>query len=109
MDEKKLGRRRLLKYLGVSSAGVAFASAAAITKEKIKSVPSDAKEELEKLLSALESFTCSECGEEVGLDDNKCPECDSVFAGADEMVCSGCVAVVKGNAESCPECEAEFE
>ena len=49
MDEKKLGRRRLLKYLGVSSAGVAFASAAAITKEKIKSVPSDAKEELEKL------------------------------------------------------------
>ena len=49
MDEKKLGRRRLLKYLGVSSAGVAFASAAAITKEKIKSIPSDAKEELEKL------------------------------------------------------------
>jgi predicted NUDIX family phosphoesterase len=49
MDEKKLGRRRLLKYLGVSSAGVAFASAAAITKKKIKSIPSDAKEELEKL------------------------------------------------------------
>ena len=49
MDEKKLGRRRLLKYLGVSSAGVAFASAAAITKEKIKSAPSDAKVELERL------------------------------------------------------------
>lgn len=56
MSDKKFGRRRFLKYLGVSSAGIAFASAAAITKEKIKSVPIDAKEEIEKLKPEIEKL-----------------------------------------------------
>ena len=54
MSDKKFGRRRFLKYLGVSSAGIAFASAAAVTKEKLKSVPSDAKQEIEKLKPEIE-------------------------------------------------------
>jgi len=54
MSDKKFGRRRFLKYLGVSTAGIAFASAAAVTKEKLKSVPSDAKQEIEKLKPEIE-------------------------------------------------------
>ena len=56
MSDKKFGRRRFLKYLGVSSAGIAFASAAAVTKEKLKSVPSDAKQEIEKLKPEIEKL-----------------------------------------------------
>ena len=56
MSDKKIGRRRFLKYLGVSSAGIAFASAALATKEKIKSVPSDAKHEIEKLKPEIEKL-----------------------------------------------------
>lgn len=56
MSDKKFGRRSFLKYLGVSSAGIAFASAAAVTKEKIKSVPSDAKQEIEKLKPEIEKL-----------------------------------------------------
>jgi|SaaInlStandDraft_1057018.scaffolds.fasta_scaffold418594_2 hypothetical protein len=49
MKHDAFNRRRLLKYLGVSSAGLAFASAASAAKEKLKSAPEDAKNEIENL------------------------------------------------------------
>lgn len=52
----KDSRRGFLKYLGVSAAGVAFASAAAASKEKIKQGSEDTKAELEKLKKAYEEL-----------------------------------------------------
>ena len=46
----------MLKYLGVSSAGLAFASAAEIAREKIKSVPGDTKEELKNIKLEVEEL-----------------------------------------------------
>ena len=56
MDDKVLSRRKFLKYLGLSGAGVAFASAVDAGKEKIKSGGDDAKEEIEKLKKAYEEL-----------------------------------------------------
>ena len=49
MSEAKPTRRRFMKYLGVSGAGVAFASAVDASKERIKAGGEDAKKEIEKL------------------------------------------------------------
>lgn len=56
-DEKKAySRRSALKFLGLSSAGIAFATAASAGKEKIKSGGDDAKREIEKLKKSYEEL-----------------------------------------------------
>jgi hypothetical protein len=54
-DEQPL-RRRFLKMLGVSSAGVALTSAALASKEKLKAGNEEAKQEIEKLKKAYEDL-----------------------------------------------------
>ena len=56
MSESKKSRRGFLKFLGVSSAGVAFASAAETSKEKLKAGGDEAKKEIEKLKAAYEEL-----------------------------------------------------
>ena len=56
MNEKVLPRRKFLKYLGLSGAGIAFAAAVDTGKEKIKAGGDDAKEEIEKLKKAYEEL-----------------------------------------------------
>ena len=55
-ENKVYSRRSLLKFLGVSSAGVAFAAAASVSKEKIKSGGADAKREIEQLKKSYEEL-----------------------------------------------------
>lgn len=55
-DKTIESRRGFLKYLGVSSAGVALAGAAAASKEKIKKGGEEAKAEIEKLQRAYEDL-----------------------------------------------------
>ena len=54
--ERRGSRRGFLKALGVSSAGLALASAAAASKEKIKQGGEDTKAELEKLKKAYKEL-----------------------------------------------------
>ena len=49
MSDSLQSRRKFLKYLGVSSAGIAFAAAVESGREKIKSGGDGAKEEIDKL------------------------------------------------------------
>jgi hypothetical protein len=49
-------RRKFLRMFGVSSAGVALASAATASKAKIKEGGEDAKAEIEKLQKAYEEL-----------------------------------------------------
>ena len=49
-------RRGFLKFLGLSSAGVALAGAAAVSKEKIKKGGEEAKAEIEKLQKAYDEL-----------------------------------------------------
>ena len=49
MSENLQSRRKFMKYLGISGAGIAFAAAVDASKEKIKSGGEESKVELEKL------------------------------------------------------------
>ena len=55
-ERTKKTRRGFLKVLGVSSAGMTLANAAAASKEKIKQGGEDAKVEIEKLKKAYEEL-----------------------------------------------------
>ena len=55
-ERTKQTRRGFLKVLGVSSAGMTLANAAAASKEKIKQGGEDAKVEIEKLKKAYEEL-----------------------------------------------------
>ena len=55
-DDAINSRRKFLRMFGVSSAGVALASAAATSKAKIKEGGEDAKAEIEKLQKAYEEL-----------------------------------------------------
>lgn len=55
-DKKGYNRRSALKFLGVSSAGIAFAAATSAGKEKIKSGGEDAKQEIEQLKKSYEEL-----------------------------------------------------
>ena len=56
-SEKAAGSRRgFLKFLGVSSAGMTLAGAAAASKEKIKKGGEEAKAEIEKLQKAYDEL-----------------------------------------------------
>jgi hypothetical protein len=56
MSKEKLSRRKFLKYLGLSGAGIAFTSALDNGKEKIKAGGDDAKTEIENLKKAYEEL-----------------------------------------------------
>ena len=56
MNEKLHTRRKFFKYLGLSGAGVAFASSVDAGKEKMQAGGEDAKEEIEKLKKAYEEL-----------------------------------------------------
>jgi len=56
MSKEKLSRRKFLKYLGLSGAGIAFASALDSGKEKIKAGGDDAKTEIENLKKSYEEL-----------------------------------------------------
>jgi hypothetical protein len=56
MSDEQPPRRRFLKMLGVSSAGVALTSAALASKEKLKAGNEEAKQEIEKLKKAYEDL-----------------------------------------------------
>lgn len=56
MNNKIFPRRKFIKYLGLSGAGIAFASAVDACKEKIKAGGDDAQEEIEKLKKAYEEL-----------------------------------------------------
>jgi len=56
MNDEQPPRRRFLKMLGVSSAGVALTSAASASKEKLKAGNEEAKQEIEKLKKAYEDL-----------------------------------------------------
>ena len=56
MSKSILERRKFLKLLGVSSAGLTVASAVAASKEKLSDGSDQAKEELEKLKEAYENL-----------------------------------------------------
>jgi TRAP-type C4-dicarboxylate transport system substrate-binding protein len=56
MSDEQPPRRRFLKMLGVSSAGVALTSAASASKEKLKAGNEEAKQEIEKLKKAYEDL-----------------------------------------------------
>ena len=56
MVEEKHPRRRFLKMLGVSTAGVAVTSAALATKKKLKTGNEETKQEIEKLKKAYEDL-----------------------------------------------------
>lgn len=49
MSQSTQSRRKFLKYLGMSSAGIAFAAAVDASREKIQAGGEDAKEEITKL------------------------------------------------------------
>ena len=55
-DKTIESRRGFLKFLGVSSAGVALARATATSKEKIRKGGEEAKAEIEKLQKAYEEL-----------------------------------------------------
>ena len=55
-DDATNSRRKFLGIFGVSSAGVALASAATASKAKIKEGGEDAKAEIEKLQKAYEEL-----------------------------------------------------
>ena len=55
-DDAINSRRKFLRMFGVSSACVALASAAAVSKAKIKEGGDDAKAEIEKLQKAYEAL-----------------------------------------------------
>ncbi len=55
-DDAINSRRKFLRIFGVSSAGVALASAATASKAKIKEGGEDAKAEIEKLQKAYEEL-----------------------------------------------------
>lgn len=55
-NEKLHSRRSALKYLGVSSAGVALANAALVGKKKIKAGSDDAKQEIDQLKKSFEEL-----------------------------------------------------
>jgi hypothetical protein len=55
-DDATNSRRKFLRIFGVSSAGVALASAATASKAKIKEGGEDAKAEIEKLQKAYEEL-----------------------------------------------------
>jgi len=67
------------------------------------------EDELDKLLSNLETATCSECGANVSHEDTKCEECDSAFLEKGDMLCSNCDGIIKKAADECPHCGSEFE
>ncbi|MFL2523605.1 MAG: twin-arginine translocation signal domain-containing protein [Candidatus Azotimanducaceae bacterium] len=56
MSKSILERRKFLKFLGVSSAGLGVASAMAASKEKINDGSDQAKEEIERLKEAYENL-----------------------------------------------------
>ena len=56
MKSNFLTRRKFFTLLGVSTAGVSFASAVEISKNKVKAGGEDAKEEIEKLKKAYEEL-----------------------------------------------------
>ena len=56
MSKHILERRKFLKLLGISSAGVGVASAIAASKEKIDDGSEHAKQEIEKLKAAYENL-----------------------------------------------------
>ena len=56
MKPESLSRRKFVRYLGLSSAGVSLAAAAETSREKIKAGGYDAKEEIEKLRKAYEEL-----------------------------------------------------
>ena len=56
MGEHVLERRRFLKFLGLSSAGITTAAAIAASREKISDGSELAKEEIEKLKQAYEDL-----------------------------------------------------
>ncbi|MBK88879.1 MAG: hypothetical protein CMQ44_08495 [Gammaproteobacteria bacterium] len=56
MSKHILERRKFLKLLGISSAGVGVAAAIAASKEKIDDGSEQAKQEMEKLKAAYESL-----------------------------------------------------
>ena len=56
MKKRNFNRRNLLRYLGVSSAGMALAGAAINVREKIKDIPIDAKQEVERLKNEVENL-----------------------------------------------------
>ncbi|MEL0047971.1 MAG: twin-arginine translocation signal domain-containing protein [Gammaproteobacteria bacterium] len=56
MSKYILERRKFLKLLGISSAGVGVAAAIAASKEKIDDGSEQAKQEIEKLKAAYESL-----------------------------------------------------
>ena len=55
-DENLHNRRSILKMMGVSSAGIALASAVSLGREKIKEGGDDAKLEIEKLKKSYEEL-----------------------------------------------------
>ena len=56
MSKHILERRKFLKLLGISSAGVGVAAAITASKEKIDDGSEQAKQEMEKLKAAYESL-----------------------------------------------------
>jgi len=56
MSEHVLERRRFLKFIGLSSAGITTAAAIAASREKISDGSELAKEEIEKLKQAYENL-----------------------------------------------------
>ena len=56
MNKSFLERRKLLKFLGVSSIGVTTAAAIAASREKISDGSEQAKEEIERLKAAYEEL-----------------------------------------------------
>lgn len=56
MSKSILERRKFLKFLGVSSAGLSVASAVAASQEKLSDGSDQAKEEIERLKEAYENL-----------------------------------------------------
>ena len=56
MTSKNISRRKFLKYLGLSTAGVSLAAAVESSRDKIKAGGHDAKEEIEKLKKAYDEL-----------------------------------------------------
>lgn len=55
-EDKVYSRRSALKFLGLSSAGIAFATAASAGREKIRAGGDDAKREIEQLKKSYEEL-----------------------------------------------------
>jgi hypothetical protein len=56
MKKEQPPRRRFLKMLGVSSAGIALTSAASASKDKLKAGNEDIKREIENLKKSYEEL-----------------------------------------------------